>query len=380
MKQVIAFLKSYDGIGNKDALSQKVMEHFALMKSGSVYHNSDFALRFCQVKKLPAGNTVISLSTLLKYDREVPFLICAVTPEKNEIFLANTYCLEKVSHSSVGLTEEHICGSFNFTDIRRRVDDIPNIPENFDRLYALHMQTEPADALQRLVIATSEIRGTKKTFHPTEEQKSRILQAPARAIDFIFSPAYQKLLHMLTERVQKYRHELILAANSSNINLRGRMMETLITKRNPSALIDYLRNGGKCPPLTTPNKLGDLSGRIGGFQVAVDIKSKLLYESSAPKAYNIDKTLSFLAEENTVFMFFFLGITEKGEIKIALHSPFQTQLLQDSRQQNKWAGRNTRGTIQFSGRDWEIVFDGVKHEISEEKATAFLKDLLGEDC
>lgn len=55
-------------------------------------------------------------------------------------------------------------------------------------------------------------------------------------------------------------------------------------------------------------------------------KAKIMFLSSNPKGYNIDKLLEFLTKENTVYLIFIAAINEHKEIKTQLCSIFNRQL------------------------------------------------------
>ena len=88
----------------------------------------------------------------------------------------------------------------------------------------------------------------------------------------------------------------------------------------------------------------------GNNRLIVDIKTKLLDRHSAPKAYNIDKMLRLLAEGDTVFAFFFIGLDAAHHtISTRLVSIFDPVILRATRIQHHWAGRQSRGVTQLTG-------------------------------
>jgi len=67
--------------------------------------------------------------------------------------------------------------------------------------------------------------------------------------------------------------------------------------------------------LGNAHRLEDLSFDLpAGGRLVVDIKTKLLDRASAPKAYNIDKTLRTLAEPGSVFCLFFVGLDASRDL------------------------------------------------------------------
>ena len=92
--------------------------------------------------------TVLSLSHLQKYDN-IPFLVVLASLNKpNQIFLANTTLLKKISHSSQDLAIDNIKGSFNGSDIIKSFNDIQNTPDNFETLFAIHESMDWADGFE----------------------------------------------------------------------------------------------------------------------------------------------------------------------------------------------------------------------------------------
>jgi hypothetical protein len=49
--------------------------------------------------------------------------------------------------------------------------------------------------------------------------------------------------------------------------------------------------------------------------------------NSNPKAYNIDKFLQFMAQDKSVFMFYFIGVEPNKILNQSLVSVFQTDLI-----------------------------------------------------
>src|SRR5207247_916459 len=99
------------------------------------------------------------------------------------------------------------------------------------------------------------------------------------------------------------------------------------------------------------HELGDLRRVLDGGEIVVDVKTKLSDRVSAPKAYNIDKLLAFLAKEGSVFAFLFLGIdVSEGSVMARLVPALDQVLLAATAVQHHWAGRSSRGVTQLSGR------------------------------
>lgn len=94
--------------------------------------------------------------------------------------------------------------------------------------------------------------------------------------------------------------------------MRGRLIEYIIAGENEALrqdIIKVLQEGiKKIPSFRTNDALGDFIKVFNNYYTATDIKTKVMILNSAPKAYNIDKLLEFLAQADTVFMFYFVGI------------------------------------------------------------------------
>ena len=116
-------------------------------------------------------------------------------------------------------------------------------------------------------------------------------------------------------------------------------------------------------------------------KIYTDIKSKLMYLNSNPKAYNVDKFLECMSEENSVFLFYFIGINEEGHYKSELCSVYDKKLIEATVLQHHWAGRATRGVAQFKGDALSKILndestDGCRREISSDICKTFLDNLL----
>src|SRR5262249_1024044 len=135
------------------------------------------------------------------------------------------------------------------------------------------------------------------------------------------------------------------AATIDNVNIRGNQIEQIIT------------NAGNF------HRAEDISEALAsGTTVKVDVKTKLIGLGSSPKAYNIDKFLTQLANGNTVFSFLFLGINlSAGTIATKLISFLDNSIVNATRIQFHWAGRNSRGVTQLTG-DFNSVFSAAYSE------------------
>jgi hypothetical protein len=294
------------------------------------------------------------------------------------MLLANTTMLRKISHSSQELRCDNIRGSFNGSDILRFFEDVENIPQNFEYLYQSHENYSFEENLVRLVEATNNICPTGKKFSPTKAQQSCILDSVNRAVRFLSSKEYKRLNEDLNQRVKTVESEIAIATFIDNVNLRGRIIEYLITAEDDakSTLIRSLRYKEPIPKIFTADKLGDYEKKFENYLTETDIKTKVLFLGSAPKGYNIDKVLSFLAEEKSVYLIYVVAIDEKGHVSTRLCSMYNRQLLSATRIIKHWAGRNSRGVTQYDGKALEkIVFD-FDAGIDKDKAEEFISNCI----
>lgn len=368
---------------NKQALEEDVYFRFKLTKDRKVYHNEYFAVRFSYSKSTSDSfsNTVLSLSALEKYDK-IPFFVVLVRQSAdNLIFLANTTFLNKISHSSKELSMTNIKGSFNGSDIIRNYNGNLNSPENFDYLFAIHQGLDWEDNLSRLVDASSNIRPVNQKFMPSPEETVNIFSSIDRSNSFISSESFSVLEKDLNERCSLCRDAILIASHIENTNIRGRLIESLITSNEEERqeIIKNLQNiETALPSYDTKNGLGDYCRKFDNGDTYTDIKTKIIYLNSNPKAYNVDKFLKQMADSRSIFLFFFIGVDEKSIFKTILCSVYHDKLLDNTILQFHWAGRNTRGAAQFNG----VAIDEMLKErefhnnINCQKAKNFLNDLL----
>lgn len=379
VEQLIAFLRTHDGINDKAKLAKLAADSFQLTKDRSVYYCQNFAIRFSSSASQNFGNTVLSLSNLQKFD-DRPFVVCLVTPSYNYTYLANTTFLKKISHSSQELRENNIRGSFNGSDIMREFEGITNTPENIERLFNIHSGLGFDGNLLRLVEATNNISPSGKKFEANETQLEQILRAPTRAIKFVESQDAQTLKDELDAKVERFKNEILLAALIENVNVRGRIIEYLIAgedDRLRQEIINALqkRTNG-IPQFKTENTLGDYTKEFNEFFTETDVKTKIMILDSNPKAYNLDKVLEFLSSERSVFMFYFVGVEPGKIVNTVLVSMFQERLLNSTILLKHWAGRNSRGVSQFEGKAISKLILSPESAINEEKSIRFLQGVL----
>lgn len=382
-KTVLAYLvkliENNDGIADKKKLAEIVKKEFNLVKDRSVYYCDDFAIRFSQSENKRMSNTVLSLSALQKYD-DKPFIVCVVSSKVNYLMLANTTFLKKISHSSQELRVDNIKGSFNGGDIMMEFESLENEPASFEHLFAYHSGLTFQDNLERLVESTNGIVGRVQKFEVTDRNKQTILGAVDRAISFSDSDRYNELKKDLDDRVAKVQGEIAIAAFIDNVNVRGRIIEYLITDNGSTLknqIIDALKNKKPLPQFKTEDKLGDYSRTFPEYVTETDIKTKVLFLDGNPKAYNVDKLLEFLATDKSVYMIYLLGIDDDGTIIARLCSAFDNRLVDATNIIHHWAGRNSRGVAQFIGHALtQILNDKNGTVIDKEKANRFIKLMI----
>lgn len=382
-KEFVDYIVNHAPQHNKQVVEDDVSAHFNLTKDRKVYHNEYFAVRFSYSKSASHSfsNTVLSLSVLEKYDK-IPFFVVLVRQSStNLILLANTTFLKRISHSSQELSMTNIKGSFNGSDIMRDYDNMKNEPENFDYLFALHQGLDWEDNLSRLVDASSNIKAVNQKFEPTQQEKANMFDSINRASSFVKSNNFNVLEDDLNERCNKCRNEILIASHIENTNIRGRLIESLITSSDAEreVVIENLHNlEAALPTYDTKNGLGDYYHGFDNGDTYTDIKTKVVYLNSNPKAYNVDKFLKQMADSKSVFLFFFIGIDEQSIFKTLLCSVYHGKLIDNTILQFHWAGRNTRGVAQFNGTSIEEMLkeENFVNDIDVQKSKTFLQELL----
>jgi hypothetical protein len=348
-------------------------------KTRSVYYCSDFAIRLSSSAGRNFANTVLSLSNLRKYD-DRPFIVCLVTPRTNYCLIANTTFLTKISHSSQELRVNNIRGSFNGSDIVKVFEGIENTPENISRLFDIHAEIGFEGNLARLVEATNNISPTGVKYGVTDRTASVILDAPRRASRFVASKDFSILKAELDLKVNTFKNEILLAALIENVNVRGRIIEYLIAGEDESLrqqLVSALKSRNKdIPQFRTRDALGDYQRRFDTFDTETDVKTKIMILNSNPKAYNLDKMLDFLANDKSVFMFYFIGVDPGKIANTVLVSMFQRKLLRSTILLRHWAGRNSRGVTQFEGKTINDLILTPESEVDESESRDFLKRVI----
>jgi hypothetical protein len=342
--EAIRLLQEYkkkNPAANKSAILQYFIKCHAPKKLRSIYVvPKEFAMRFSEANKPNFSNAVLSLSALAQHD-PLPIVVCIVRPNTLDFRLINSTFIKKISHSSHNFTVDNVRGSFLGHDISESYEDIPNSPENFEKLLMLHREFTWAENVARLVESTGGIVPNATRFKVTADDSATILEAPSRAREIVESDEFKTKARELYEKIKSKRAELLQAAEIDNVNLRGNKIEKIITGEINAHRIDDLEY--------------DLP--LSKFQITIDIKTKLLNRSSAPKAYNIDKILRLMSKRNTAFFFLFVGLDVKSKfVKCRLVSIFDKNIIAATRIQTLWAGRSSRGVTQLSG-DLSRIFE-----------------------
>lgn len=368
---------------NKDELIKAATAKFGLVKDRKVYRSDFFAVRF-SYSKSPSdsfSNTVLSLSALEKYDRLPFFTVLARRDADNLILLSNTTFLKKISHSSQQLSLDNIRGSFNGSDIIRSYGTLRNCPKDFNDLFAIHQGFEWKDNLIRLVETSSDIKSVKQPFRPSDAEKTSIYKSVDRAVEFIRSDNFQELKDDLDKRCDLVRNEIIVASRIENTNIRGRLIESLITADDTERdqIIRCLMNMElSLPVYDTKNGLGDYCVEFDNGKTLTDIKTKIIYLHSNPKAYNIDKFLKQMSDQNSIFLFYFIGIDADSIFNKILCSVYHNKLIENTIFQSHWSGRSSRGTSQFNGNAINEMLreHPFANKIDEGKCKAFLDSMI----
>lgn len=377
----IEYFKSKMPKYDKEKAQKETINHFRMTKDRKIYYTDRFAVRFCYSKKGTFSNTVLALSQLQKFDG-IPFLVVLIRKgEDSSLYLANSSMLKKISHSSKELRRDNIKGSFNGSDIIKQYNDIPNDADHVEELFTIHQGFTWEENVERLVEATSGIKPNKQKFNPDERQLQYISSSVERAKQFVNSNDYRSLKEDLDKRVERNLQSILDASHIGNVNIRGRLIEYLITTENNAIMEDQQNIESELSDFDTKNGLGDYTLMSPKNKIYTDIKSKLMYLNSNPKAYNVDKFLECMSEENSVFLFYFIGINEEGHYKSELCSVYDKKLIEATVLQHHWAGRATRGVAQFKGDTLSKILndestDGFRHEINSDNCKTFLDNLL----
>lgn len=380
----VDLIEEYKNINTKEEVINLVLKDIKMEKDGrALYHTDFFAVVFCYSKNKTFSNVVLSLSKLKKYDHIPCFVVVIKKDIDNVIYLMNTTFLDKISHSSKELRTDNIKGSLLGSNIRKVISEIKkeNCPRDFNDLFLYHQGFTWQENIERLVENTNNIKSTVQKAELNQSEIENLYASPRRAIEFIQSTEYKNLLNDLKTRCENAKDAILAVSHIDNVNIRGRLIEILITsdKEERDKLLKNLSNIEHIlPTYDTKNNLGDYIKSYTNFDSYTDIKSKMLFLDSNPKAYNIDKFLKCMGENKSVFFFFFIGIDEKSVVNTILCSVFHNELLDTTLLQHHWAGRGTRGVAQFNGKTINEILknDNFTNNICEERCIKYLEELL----
>lgn len=362
LEETIAVLQRYKN-SHPAAMKAEIEEEFRKRckaeKQRSVYVGNGFVMRFCESNPPAFSGSVVSLAAVCKYPR-LPVVICIAHQDRLDFRLANVTFLRRVTHTSQNLRVDKIRGTFLGGDIMDEYQGVENRPENFVQLMEMHNASGHDENIARIVEATNAIVGRSNRFEATGELLDSLMEAPARAAAALTSAKYRDAERQLSARVEARRSALLQAAAIDNVKSRGDTAEQIMTGE---------RSG---------HRLDDETFALGGGgQLIVDIKTKLLDRSSAPKAYNIDKVLHALAQPGRVFSMFFIGLDAARKIvRPRLLSIFDPTLIGVTRIERLWSGRRSRGATQFSGDLDRIFAPDYRPTVDVEGGRALLRRFL----
>lgn len=344
---------------SKEEFVQALAERFHLKKEGKAWYAKDFAVSFAYSKGKGFSGTVVSLAKILMFD-DRPFLVCLLRPAGVETFLANASLIKKVSHSSQHLALTNIRGSINGSDISREVDGLRNEPANFRSLYDNHVNVGWEDNLERIVAATNDISPTGKRFEAPDGSVRALWRAAQRSQEAEKCGRISEVEEILRRRLKKRTGVILRAAQCGTPKLRGDALEYLITGER------------------VVHSLGDaVFEERGKVRVVVDVKTKVLGLSAQPRLYNVDKALKELAQTESVFCLFLVGI-DRGTKRVEgrLVDILDSQLIAMTTVQFHWAGRNSRGATQLTGDTSKFFESGFTGRVDVRIAREFLERLL----
>ncbi len=379
----IEFIKANNSINTKQNMIKVVKDSFALTKDGrALYHNNYFAVVFCYAKYKTFPNVVLSLSKLQKYDTIPCFVVVVHRNSDNEILMINSTFIDKISHSSQDLRMDNIRGSFLGSNIIRKCQDIglENTPDCFDDMFAYHCGVSWLENLERLVCNTADIKPIAERVELTQQEKINLDDSPRRASDFVKSAEYNELLTELRKRCELAKDALLVASHINNVNIRGRLIEVLITAdsdQRTKLLKEICEIEKQLPVYDSKNDLADYTKSFKNADTYTDVKTKIMYLKSNPKGYNVDKFIKCMGEDRSVFMFFFVALDETGITNTLLCSAYDQSIIKSTLIQKHWSGRARRGTTQLKSSEINNILNqrDFVNDIDIELARGFIKQL-----
>ena len=332
LDKIIKMSKTFTTPYNKQTIVNSIVKKFNLSAKRKVYHNNDIGIRFSNVRNGGYGNTFLGFRQILEND-DKPLIACIIRNKGIEFLIANSTFITRISHSSKIFELLKIRGSVNLTNIVKSFSGYSNEPKNFEELFKLHLDIPQQDNIERIFENTKLIKSHKEKAEITDELRKAILKNISFIKDIEKDPEFVRTKNSLIKSVENAKTEILKIAKTQNVNIRGNLIEQLITKGKNS------------------HELGDILTTINNDQtMIIDLKSKLLNSSSAPKAYNIDKLLDTLSKDKVYFGYLFIGIdNKKNEVKTNLVSFIDNALINNTKIQHHWSSKNSRGTTQLVG-------------------------------
>ena len=196
---------------------------------------------------------------------------------------------------------------------------------------------------------------------------------------FLKSKDFETLYQDLESRLKNCQDAILCASHVENTNIRGRLIEALITsdESTRSSILKAIKNE-ELPTYDTKNSIGDYRRTFSIGTTHTDIKTKILYLHSNPKAYNIDKFLETMSDGQSIFLFYLIGINETGIVSTKLVSVYHNTLIDNINIQLHWAGRHSRGVTQLNGEYLNKILnqENFVNCIDVKKAKSFLQELI----
>jgi hypothetical protein len=356
--EIIKMSKSFSVPYNKQTIRDSIVKKFKLSKSRKVYYNDEISIRFSSSKS-GYSNTFLGFQKILDNDSK-PLIACIIRINNIEFLLANSTFINCISHSSKNLTVDNIRGSANLSNIVREFSELKNEPQNFSKLFELHSEILQKDNIERIVENTLQIKAKGERFNPIESQLQIIRESPEAIKGIEQETEFIELRDELYQKIEELKDQILKTSSIDNVNLRGNAIEQLITEDENS------------------HELGDIFEIINdSCSVIIDVKSKMLNFSSAPKAYNIDKLLEAISNEKTYFGYLFIGVDDKkNEVKVKLVSFIDKFIINNTKIQHHWSGKNSRGTAQLTDNIKNVFENTFQNEIDIKQAKNFLEKLI----
>lgn len=357
LDKILELSNSFQKPFQKQPIVNKIEKEFGLSKDRKLYFNNDLSIRFSFAYS-GYSNTFLSFQKILDYDNK-PLIACIIRKDSLEFLLANSTFINCISHSSKELTTSHIRGSANLSNIVHLFSGLKNEQRNFVKLFQMHKEVSQKDNIERIVEATVNIIGSVQKFEPSAHQLQKIYSSIEFIKEIEGKTDFINLKNELINRVNNLKERILTTSNIDNVNLRGNRIENLVTSG------------------AYAHDLGDIVKVICDSNVIIDVKSKLLNYSSAPKAYNIDKLLKELSNGKTYFGYLFIGVDDqRNAVKVRLVNFLNKMLIENTQIQHHWSGQNSRGTAQLNDSFKKVFEDNFQSSIDLDQAKDFLKKLV----